>query len=110
MYARVTEWDGVTPAEIDRDLAYARDEMIGKVEDIPGMSGILVLVDRGTGHSTSITLYDDEQSLVDSREPARILRGLMEQRMNLRRPPVVRELDVGIAMLNSSAVRLPSSA
>ncbi|HEV7207911.1 MAG TPA: hypothetical protein VGN54_04140 [Mycobacteriales bacterium] len=104
MYARVIEWDGVTPAEIDRDLAYARDEIIPKAEDIPGMSGMLVLVDRVTGRSTSITLYADEKSLDDSRDPARTLRELMEQRMDLRRPPQVRELEVGLATLNASVL------
>jgi hypothetical protein len=110
MYARVTEWDGVTPAEIDRDLAYAREEVLPRAEDIPGMSGMLVLVDRETGRSMSITLYADKQSLEGSREPAQTLRELMEQRMDLRRPPVVRELEVGIATLNASALGLPTPA
>ena len=57
MYARVIEWDGVTTSEIDRDLAYARNEIVPRAEDIPGMSGMLVLVDRETGRSTTgITL------------------------------------------------------
>lgn len=100
---RVTEWDGVTPAEIDRELAYAREEVLPRAEEIPGMTGMLVLVDRATGQSLSITLYDDQQALEDSREAARTLRELIEQRMDLRRPPVVREFEVGIASLREPA-------
>ena len=110
MYARVTEWDGVTTAEIDRDLDYARDEIIPKAEEIPGMHGMLVLVDRSSGRSMSITLYGDEAALDESRDAAQVLRQLVEQRMDLRRPPVVRELEVGIATLNASVVRHPSPA
>jgi hypothetical protein len=109
MYARVIEWDGVTTNEIDRDLAYARNEIVPRAEDIPGMSGMLVLVDRETGRSTSITLYADRASLDDSREAAETLRELMEQHMDLRRPPTVRELEVGLATMNVSALALPSS-
>ncbi len=107
MYARIIEWDGVTPAEIDRDLSYARDEVVPRAQEIPGMSGMLVLVDRESGRSMSITLYDDAQALEDSRDPARILREMVEQRMDLRRPPQVRELEVGLATLSASALGLP---
>ena len=109
MYARVTEWDGVTTAEIDRDLAYARDEVVPLVEEIPGMCGMLVLVDREKGRSTSITLYEDALALDESRDAARTLRQLVEQRMDLRRPPEVKELEVGIAMLSTTSLGLPAS-
>ena len=108
MYARVTEWDGVTAAEIDRDLAYARQEVVPKVEDIPGMCGMLVLVDREGGRSTSITLYQDKESLEGSRDAARTLRQLVEQRMDLRRPPTVTEVEVGLATLSASSLGLPA--
>ena len=104
MYARVTEWDGVTVAEIDRDLAYARTEIVPKVEEIPGMCGMLVLVDRENGRSTSITLYEDQQALDDSRGAATTLRQMMEQRMDLRHRPTATELEVGIATLNASSL------
>ncbi len=107
MYARVTEWDGVTVAEIDRDLAYAREEIVPQVQEISGMCGMLVLVDRKNGRSTSITLYDDEQALENSRDAATTLRQLVEQRMDLRHPPTVEELEVGIATLTASALGLP---
>lgn len=108
MYARVTEWDGVTAAEIDRDLDYARTEVVPKVEEIPGMCGMLVLVDRENGRSTSITLYEDQRALDGSRDIAAMLRQMVEQRMDLRRPPTVNELEVGIATLNATALGLPA--
>ena len=108
MYARITQWDGVTTAEIDRDLAYARTEIVPKAEEIPGMCGMLVLVDRENGRSTSITLYDDQQAIEDSRDVARTLREMVEQRMDLRRPPAVSELEVGLATLSASSLGLPA--
>lgn len=107
MYARITEWDGVTAAEIDRDLSYARTDVVPLVEEIPGMCGMLVLVDRENGRSTSITLYHDQQALEDSRDVATTLRQMVEQRMDLRRPPTVKELEVGIATLSTSSLGLP---
>lgn len=109
MYARVTEWDGVTAAEINRDLSYVREEVVPKAEEIPGMCGMLVLVDRDNGRSTSITLYNDEQALEESRYAATMLREMVEQRMDLRRPPTVKELEVGVATLNASSLGLPVS-
>ena|SRR5690349_3670586 len=110
MYARVTEWDGVTAAEIDRDLAYLREEVVPKAEDIPGMCGMLVLVDRENGRSTSISLYADANALEESRYAATMLREMVEQRMDLRCPPKVKELEVGIATLNASSLGLPTPA
>lgn len=108
MFARVTEWDGVTVAEIDRDLAYARTEVVPKVEEIPGMCGMLVLVDRENGCSTSITLYQDQQALDDSRDAATTLRQMMEQRMDLRHRPTAKEFEVGIATLTGSSLGQPT--
>ena len=108
MYARVIEWDGISPTEIDSDLAYARTEVLPKVEEIVGMCGMLVLVDRANGRSTSITLYDDQQALEESRERSATLRELIEQRLNLRRPAEVQELEVGLATLSATALGLPA--
>jgi quinol monooxygenase YgiN len=110
MYARVTEWDGVTPEEIDRELAYARAKVVPQVEDIPGMCGMVVLVDREHGRSTSITLYQDKAALEASRDTARTLREMVEQRMDLRQPPVVKEVEVGLAALNATTFGLPLPA
>ncbi len=107
MYARVTEWDGVTAAEIDRDLAFARDEIVPQVEGIPGNCGMLVLVDREQGTSMSITLYEDAAALEASRDAAQMLRQMIEQRMDLRRPPTVKELEVGIATLSTTTLGAP---
>jgi hypothetical protein len=63
---------------------------------------MLVLVDRENGRSTSITLYQDLQALEDSRDVATMLREMMEQRMDLRRRPTAKELEVGVAFLNTS--------
>ncbi len=60
MYARVTEWDGVTAAEIDRDLSYARDERLIYGPTRPGLTGAFGLWPRAVrvrtraGQGTSV--------------------------------------------------------
>lgn len=99
MYARVIELSGVSPEEIDKDLRFFEEEILPQAEAIPGMSGGLVLVDRAEGRAQVITLYADEETLVQGREQARMLQGLAFQRMNFRSQPVVREYEVGVARL-----------
>jgi hypothetical protein len=63
---------------------------------------MLGLIDLENGRCTSITLYEDQQALEDSRDVATMLREMMEQRMDLRRRPTAKELEVGVAILNAS--------
>jgi len=98
MYARVTELHGVG-GDADRHMQHFEDDILPRAESVPGMSGGLVLVDRASGRGMVITLWDDEETLADSREEMASLRELAFQRMNLRSPAVVREYEVGVARL-----------
>lgn len=104
MYARVTELSGVAPRETDAHLRHFEEEILPRAEQIPGMCGGLVLVGNDADQALVITLWEDEPSLVDSREQAGVLRDLAFQRMNLTRPAVVREYGVGVARLNQSVL------
>ncbi len=105
MYARVTELRGLTDS--GKDLRHFEDEILPKVEQIPGMSGGMVLVDPADGRAMVITLWEDDDTLADSREQASALRELAFQRMNLCAPAVVREYEVGVARLDRMVERTP---
>jgi hypothetical protein len=99
MFARVTELASAYEPELDQDLRYFENEILPKAEEIPGMSGGLVLLDRAGGRALAVTLWADRAALEESREEADTLRELAFQRMNLASAPVVREYEVAIASL-----------
>lgn len=99
MFARVTELRGAYEPEIDRDLRYFENEILPRAEQIPGMSGGLVLVDRDNGRALAVTLWADQATLEQSRAEADTLRELAFQQMNLMSAPVVREYEVAVARL-----------
>ena len=98
MYARVTELFGIG-GDADAHMRHFEDDILPKAEAVPGMSGGLVLIDRDTGHGMVITLWEDEETLTDSREELAHLRELAFQRMNLTKAPVIKEYEVGVARL-----------
>ena len=72
MYARVSRYE--EPVErIDEDVRGA-SATATRVEGMPGNKGLLYLVDRETGRTMSITLWEDEASMRDSEAPASALR------------------------------------
>ena len=99
MFARVTELASAYRPELEKDLRYFEDEILPKAEEIPGMSGGLVLLDRAGGRALAVTLWADDEALEQSREEADTLRELAFQRMNLASAPVVREYEVAVARL-----------
>lgn len=99
MYARVTMFEGESARNIERDLSYFENELLPKAKEIPGMAGGLVLVERGTGQVMTVTLWEDEQTLEESRETHATLYSVAYQTMNLSAPPKMREYEVGVAAL-----------
>jgi heme-degrading monooxygenase HmoA len=58
---------------IDEDVRGA-DDTQRRVAAIPGSQGLYYLVDRDTGHTMSITLWESEQAMRDSDTAASQLR------------------------------------
>jgi heme-degrading monooxygenase HmoA len=73
MYARVTAYEGSTE-DYEAGLDTMKSELAPKVRSMPGSVGLLTMVDRNTGQSLSITLWESERAMVDSREAADQLR------------------------------------
>ena len=61
MYARVATWQGGTAEEIKR-MADSVNEAEGPPEGVPA-KGFLFLVDRESGKSLAITLFDSEEDM-----------------------------------------------
>jgi ribosomal protein L29 len=109
VFARVTELRGMSEPEMSRNLRFFESEILPKAEQIEGMSGGFVFVDRENGCASVITLWADQEMLEQSREQADALRDLAFQQMNFTSPPSVREYEVAIARLLTT-IGAPSSA
>jgi heme-degrading monooxygenase HmoA len=73
MFARVSTYQG-DPGQIDQGLAYDLENILPKVKQIDGFEGLYYLVDRESGKSLSITLWESEQTMRASEEEANRLR------------------------------------
>lgn len=68
MYARVSTFR--VPADrIDEDASRTGD-VTDRLKDIPGFAGVYYLVDRESGKTISVTLWDNEQAMRASEEQA----------------------------------------
>jgi heme-degrading monooxygenase HmoA len=74
MYARVSTFLG-SPAAIDDAVANARDNVAPAMQKMDGFQGLMVLVDRASGRSIAVTLWDSEEKLRESeRDASRVRR------------------------------------
>lgn len=72
MYARVSRYE-VPIQRLDDDIRGA-DDTQRKVAEIPGSLGLYYLVDRDSGRTMSITLWESEQLMRESEASADNLR------------------------------------
>ena len=70
MYARVSTYEGGTTEDYDAGLDRLEAEVAPRIRAMPGYRGVLSLVDRSTGRSLSITLWEDEDAIAATREEA----------------------------------------
>lgn len=72
MHARVSTYQG-TSETIDRSVEQA-DEFVPVVRGMDGSRGMIYLVDRSSGKSLSITLWESAEAMQASEEAANRLR------------------------------------
>ncbi|MFF7437584.1 antibiotic biosynthesis monooxygenase [Streptomyces sp. NPDC008122] len=65
----------VEPADIDLLVNTFRDTSLPKIQQIPGLDGISLLVDRDRGRAAVAALYGDRNALVASRGAVAAVRG-----------------------------------
>jgi heme-degrading monooxygenase HmoA len=73
MFARVSEVSGASD-RVDAGIAHYRDVVLPEVEQMPGFERAYLLIDRGSGRSLSITVWDSEDAMSASDEAAGRLR------------------------------------
>jgi len=73
MYARVSTFLG-SPGGLDSAVANARDNVVPAMAKVDGFRGLMVLIDRSSGRSMSVTLWDSEEALHDSELAAAAVR------------------------------------
>jgi heme-degrading monooxygenase HmoA len=78
MYARVNRFQD-RPENLDEAERFAQEKIVPQLQTIPGFVGVLSLIDRTTGGSLAITLWDDEQAMAASEPEADRLRGDVRQ-------------------------------
>lgn len=59
MYARVTNFQ-ISPYRLDEAIGVLREQVVPTIQQQNGFKGYLMLVDRGTGNSINITLWEEE--------------------------------------------------
>ncbi|MFF8374669.1 antibiotic biosynthesis monooxygenase [Streptomyces sp. NPDC015661] len=65
----------VDPADIDLLVETFRETALPKVQKVPGLNGISLLVDRARGRAAVGALYGEHDALVASRGPVAAVRG-----------------------------------
>ncbi len=73
MFARVSTYEG-SPELIDEAIRYAREQILPRAQQLEGYKGAYLLVDRQSGKSVSVTLWESEQAMRASEEAANQLR------------------------------------
>lgn len=73
MFARVSTFKG-SPETIEASLQHVKERILPAAERLDGFAGMLALVDRSTGVSLGITLWETEAHMRASEEAADRLR------------------------------------
>jgi hypothetical protein len=71
--ARVSKLEG--PADrVDESIRRSQDEILPRARQMPGWTGVITLVDRSSGKTKLITLWESEDAMRSSEEQAERLR------------------------------------
>ncbi|MFJ3584643.1 hypothetical protein ACIPPS_20785 [Streptomyces sp. NPDC090127] len=83
MFARLSTYQG-SPVPPEGDLTARSEAVVKLVEHLPGFRGAYYLVDRATGRARTLTLWEDEATMVGSEEEAAQVRAESSQREGQR--------------------------
>jgi len=74
MFARVSTFQG-SPERVDEGIKIAEEQALPAAKALEGFKGMLMLVDRDTGNSIAVTLWESEEAMNASVEAANKIRG-----------------------------------
>jgi hypothetical protein len=101
-WSRAVEMDVPLP-RMQQAITLFRDEILAKIQQIPGVNTIVFSADRETGHTMLTVTYRRRDELAASQETADAMRAGVVGRLGAS-PPVVRELETVIVGIRGPAV------
>ena len=96
--AQVT-WARITPNHVDDLLAAYRENLMPKLQELPGFCSLSMMVDRRRGQTVSVTSFSNRDAAGLVRKSARSLREQFAQAMGARIIDVA-EMDLALAHLH----------
>jgi hypothetical protein len=85
MFARVESAE-LKPEDVESFVSMVRDQVIPRVQGLPGFKGGYWLVDRSNGTGLGITLFESKEALDSSEEQANRIRGEVSKQAGLNIP------------------------
>jgi heme-degrading monooxygenase HmoA len=73
VHARLSTFEG-SPDQIDESLSQVREEILPQAKQMDGFKGVIILLERQSGNSRSITFWESEEAMRASEEAANRLR------------------------------------
>ena len=98
MYARTTRWDGVPEDKRESGIELFRDSL-SQLANAGGSRGAMLLVDRSTGNSLAISLWESEEAMRASEETADRVRRAAGQEFAAE--PTIERFEVAVTDLPS---------
>ena len=78
IFGRVSTYEG-PPEAINEMVSTTEQTAVPAMRDIPGAKGAMLLVDRNTGKSLTISLWESEDAMRESEDRANQLRAALPQ-------------------------------
>lgn len=100
-WSRAVEMD-VPTDRVDEAIALFRDEMLSKVQQIPGVNTVVYSANRDTGHTMLNVTYRSRAELDAGRETGNTLRASVVSRLGAGEP-TVREMETTIVGIRGPA-------
>jgi hypothetical protein len=74
MHARVSSYEGGAPESLEESVRRGREESLPAARELDGFAGAIALLDRRSGRHMVISLWENEEAMAASEEPADELR------------------------------------
>jgi quinol monooxygenase YgiN len=88
----------IQPNHVDALLAAYRDNLMPRLQELPGFCSLSLVVDRRNGRTASVTCFEDREALTRVRKGARSMREQFAQAMAAKIVDVA-EMDLTVAHL-----------
>ncbi len=89
MYARVNTFEGKAD-RVDDGIRHVRERVHAQAQRIDGYKGAILLVDRESGKTIGITLWESQEKMLASEEEAARIRNEATEAMQSGKPTVER--------------------